>query len=575
MHELASPVALEIACPPPSAQDALLKNLPLPVWVYSPDANAFRWANHAALELWRTSSQEAFRAIDLSDMRDSTRARLERTVRRLRRESQITEVWTLYPRGHSVTAPCTLWLLDWEGERCLACMLLPQLECDTIAELRRRDAILGATVRSAERLLHGSPWARERDMLLREIGRAAEADRCYFFAFDGTAGSTWIARQDFEWCAPAVAPQIGISELQHLDMAAAGFSRWLERFDQGKPVIIDDIADAPAAERAFILPLGIRAMCQHPVMAEGAPLGFIGLDIDEAHRGGAFSGWSPVVLEGLATAAHLIAAAYQMGQSRVRLADALTRVQDLSAAKSAFLANMSHELRTPLNAVIGFAEMIDSEILGPVQPPQYRGYAADIAASGRHLLSLVNDVLDLEKALSGQMPVEENEADLDRDVVAPAVRILGELAAKAGVTLEVTHECSAIRLRADTRKLMQAVLNLADNAVKFSDPGSAVTIRTRNADGGAVIEVEDRAGGMTPKEVEQALQPFTQVGKRRFCHGEGTGLGLPLAAQFTELHGGRLEIDSKKGAGTTARIHLPARRVLGGAPSDRALSAAD
>lgn len=550
-----------------SGPDTIISGIPLPVWVYSPEANAFRWANDSALKLWRKSTQAAFRQIDLSMMRESTRARLKRTAKRLEREDQITEAWTVYPDGRTVTASCTLWLVDWEGERCVACMVLPHLECDTIAELRRRDAILGATVHSAERLLHGSPWARERDMLLRDIGRAAEVDRCYFFAFDRTRTTRWIARQEFEWCAPGISPQIGYPDLQHLDMDAAGLGRWLALFANAKPVIIDDMEDAPASERAFIAPLGIRALCLHPVLAEGSPLGFIGFDIDAEYHDGAFVGWPSVVVEGLATAAHLIAAACQMDRARSRLAQALSEVKEASAAKSTFLANMSHELRTPLNAVIGFAEMIEGEVLGPVQPSRYQGYAADIVASGRHLLSLVNDVLDLEKALLGQMPLEESAVDLDRDVIAPAVRMLSELAGKTQVGLEVVHEAGPTRLRVDARKLMQAVINLADNAVKFSDPGRMVSIRTsKDVDGGLVIAIEDHAAGMSPKEVEQAVQPFTQVGKRRFGHGEGTGLGLPLAVQFAELHGGRLELDSKKGVGTTARIHLPAERGLNDTP---------
>jgi two-component system cell cycle sensor histidine kinase PleC len=226
------------------------------------------------------------------------------------------------------------------------------------------------------------------------------------------------------------------------------------------------------------------------------------------------------------------------------------------------MANMSHELRTPLNAIIGFSEVMENEGLGPLAP-RYRSYAGDIRASGYHLLALVNDVLDLEKALSGRAALMEAPLELHQEVLRPSLRLAADTAARHGVTIDLRSAGAEVCVNADARKLVQIVTNLLTNAAKYSEAGSRVELRPAIAESGEVqILVRDQGIGMTEDETARALEPFTQVGDRRDRHQGGTGLGLPLAVELTRRHGGRLEIDSTPGRGTTVTVTLPPERRL-------------
>jgi signal transduction histidine kinase len=231
-----------------------------------------------------------------------------------------------------------------------------------------------------------------------------------------------------------------------------------------------------------------------------------------------------------------------------------------SRAKSEFLANMSHELRTPLNAILGFSEIIERESFGPVGQERYREYAADIHASGNHLLQVINDVLDLAKVESGKMPLQESRVDVTR-LMQDCIRLIGPNAAKANLHLLGDFDPSLPVLVADESRLRQIVLNLLSNAVKFTNPGGRATLATRTAaDGSVVISVTDTGIGMTADEIAVALEPFRQVASSLSRAKEGTGLGLPLSKSLAALHGGRLEIASEPGRGTTASVIFPARR---------------
>ncbi|MBI3515538.1 MAG: two-component sensor histidine kinase [Proteobacteria bacterium] len=235
--------------------------------------------------------------------------------------------------------------------------------------------------------------------------------------------------------------------------------------------------------------------------------------------------------------------------------------ESANIAKSEFLANVSHELRTPLNAVIGFSEVMRDALMGPIDN-RYREYAQDIHESGQHLLRLIGDVLDLSKIGAGRLELHDEPVDLAQ-LVQACHRLLAERARDSKVALEVDIARDLPVLMADPVRLKQIVLNLMSNAVKFTPEGGRVTARAApDADGGATITIADTGIGMTAQEIVVALEPFRQVDNAMTRRYEGSGLGLPLAKQLTELHGGKLELTSEPGVGTTTRVRLPQRRVL-------------
>lgn len=231
--------------------------------------------------------------------------------------------------------------------------------------------------------------------------------------------------------------------------------------------------------------------------------------------------------------------------------------------KSQFLANMSHELRTPLNAILGFSELIRDAAAGPVDT-RYRTYAKDIHNAGQHLLSLINDILDLSKVEVGRMALREGTVDLD-DVVQKCCRLVHERAREDKLTLEQDIPADIPCVVADEVRLKQILINLLSNAIKFTPPGGRVRVfAARSPDGGLNLSVSDTGIGMSAEEIGTALTPFHQV-DRGFGRGyDGTGLGLPLAKTLTELHGARFEIESVPGAGTLVTIAIPPERVLPG-----------
>ncbi len=231
-----------------------------------------------------------------------------------------------------------------------------------------------------------------------------------------------------------------------------------------------------------------------------------------------------------------------------------------SRAKAEFLANMSHELRTPLNAIIGFAELIRDEHFGPCG--EYHDYASYIHASGQHLLSIINDILDVSKVESGLIEVDEERIDV-RSVIEAVVVMVTCRAQKGAVKIEVDMSDSLPALRADQRKLKQALLNLLSNAVKFTNTGGKVTIKAWcEPAGGHVFRISDTGIGIALDDIPRALAPFQQVSAELHRKYEGTGLGLPLAKAFVELHGGSLDLQSRLGVGTTVTVRLPSERVV-------------
>jgi signal transduction histidine kinase len=231
-----------------------------------------------------------------------------------------------------------------------------------------------------------------------------------------------------------------------------------------------------------------------------------------------------------------------------------------SRTKTEFLANMSHELRTPLNAIIGFSDILVRQLFGPLGTERYVEYARDIRDSGQHLLNLINDVLDISK-------IEVNKIDLAEDVVdVPGVidsclRLMRDRATAAGVTIAVKMPEVLPALNGDDRRLKQILLNLVSNAVKFTPAGGRVEIRVAADASGFRFVVADNGIGIAKSDLETAMRPFGQIDSSLARRYEGTGLGLPLARSMTELHGGRLDIESEPGTGTTVTVWLPPARA--------------
>ncbi len=250
------------------------------------------------------------------------------------------------------------------------------------------------------------------------------------------------------------------------------------------------------------------------------------------------------------------------------LEEARQHAVEASQAKSRFLATMSHELRTPLNAVIGFSEMMMAEMFGPVGDPRYKSYVEEIHASGSHLLKIITQLLDLSRVESGRIELRESQLDLAEELAA-CVRMVEPQAQAKSLALTLLAG-QPVQLRADPQLLRQMVLNLLANAVKFTDPGGAVSVsieRGPGTDQGVGIAVSDTGRGMAEADIGPAMEPFVQLEQADRQLNEGLGLGLPLVRTMAELHQGWLEIRSEPGAGTEATIWLPRSRITSAHPS--------
>jgi PAS domain S-box-containing protein len=263
---------------------------------------------------------------------------------------------------------------------------------------------------------------------------------------------------------------------------------------------------------------------------------------------------------------------------RVRYEAALYQAKEeadgANRAKSQFLATMSHELRTPLNAIIGFAEVMQQEVMGPVGNAQYRSYITDIHVSGTHLLQLINDILDLTKAEAGKLELNEETVDLG-EVIQSVMRVSRGSIEKAGLTANIDLTPGLPRLRADERKTRQVLFNLVGNAVKFTPAGGRIDIRAHfDQQAGMRITVADTGIGIAPENLQRVFEPFVQIDNSLSRQQPGTGLGLPAVKAIMELHGGSLELRSVVGVGTEATAAFPPERTVAADPSAPARSAA-
>jgi len=320
-----------------------------------------------------------------------------------------------------------------------------------------------------------------------------------------------------------------------------------------EPVQVPDIAMPGAYEgrlRENLVESGIRAILAVPMVREGRLIGCLAVTRNQP---GAF----PVeTIDLLRTFATQSALAIQNARLFREIEEKSRQLEVASQHKSEFLANMSHELRTPLNAIIGFSEVLTDRMFGELNEKQEE-YLKDIYASGTHLLSLINDILDLSKIEAGRMELELTDFDLPT-AIENALMLVRERAGRRSIALHTTIDSRLGQIQADERKVRQVVLNLLSNAIKFTPEGGRIDVGAVPKDGFVEVSVSDTGIGIAPEDQEKVFEEFRQVGTAA-KKIEGTGLGLTLCRKFVELHGGRIWVKSEVGVGSTFTFTIPVR----------------
>jgi GAF domain-containing protein len=319
-----------------------------------------------------------------------------------------------------------------------------------------------------------------------------------------------------------------------------------------EPIQVPDILAAPAESRVrgALVRAGYRALLAVPLVREDHLLGALTVIRKAA---GAFASEAIDLLQTFATQSSL---AIQNARLFLEIEDKSRQLEAASQHKSEFLANMSHELRTPLNAIIGFSEVLTERMFGELNEKQDE-YLKDIYASGQHLLSLINDILDLSKIEAGRMELELTDFDLPQ-AIDNALTLVRERAGRRGIALHQTVDERLGEIRGDERKVKQVLLNLLSNALKFTPEGGRVEVRAGIGELMVEVSVTDTGVGIAPEDQEAVFEEFRQVGTAA-KKVEGTGLGLALSRKFVELHGGRIWVTSQIGVGSTFTFTLPCR----------------
>jgi len=319
----------------------------------------------------------------------------------------------------------------------------------------------------------------------------------------------------------------------------------------GEPVQIKDIANDRAYQsgvRKQLIEVGCRSLLVIPLLRENMLIG--GLAVYRKSAGE----FGPQVIELLKTFATQSALAIQNARLFREIEDKSRQLEVASQHKSEFLANMSHELRTPLNAIIGFSEVLAERMFGEINDKQAE-YLADILESGRHLLSLINDILDLSKIEAGRMELQATEFNLP-DAIENTLTLVRERAHRHGIALGRRVDQRLGTLCADERKVKQVLLNLLSNALKFTPEGGRIDVAATVTDNAIEISVSDTGVGIAAEDQAAVFEEFRQVGAAS-KKIEGTGLGLAISRKFIELHGGKIWVKSQVGAGSTFAFTLP------------------
>jgi two-component system cell cycle sensor histidine kinase PleC len=257
----------------------------------------------------------------------------------------------------------------------------------------------------------------------------------------------------------------------------------------------------------------------------------------------------------------------ELEQAKAVSDEARRRAEAANTAKSTFLANMSHELRTPLNAILGFSEMMRSEVLGPLENPTYKGYAADIHDSGEHLLNLINQILDLSRIEAGRYELNEKPVVL-AEVIEDCQRLLSLRADSKGLKIVDDFSEGLPRLWAEERAVRQICLNLLSNAIKFTPPGGTIRLRVGSTRRGEqFLSVKDSGPGIPTAEIPRVMSPFGQGSLATISNEGGSGLGLPIVKGLIDLHGGKFALKSRPRQGTEVKVIFPASRIMQPTPA--------
>jgi len=372
----------------------------------------------------------------------------------------------------------------------------------------------------------------------------ADADGCAIYGYDAASEEFHLLRAS-EHFAPALLEAIREQPIAKAE-GALGRAAALH-----EPVQVEDIAigtyESPI--RDLVAAAGYRALLALPLVREDHVLG--GLVVNRKTPG-AFPAEVVNVLKTFATQSTL---AIQNARLFGEIEEKTRELEVANRHKSEFLANMSHELRTPLNAVIGFSEVLLDRMFGDINAKQEE-YLNDVLSSGRHLLSLINDILDLSKIEAGRMELELTAFDLPQ-AIDNALTLVRERAATRAVALKVAVDDRLGEFRGDERKIKQVLLNLLSNAIKFTPAGGRVEVRAEPVDGHVEIFVSDTGVGIAAEDQETVFEEFRQVGSDYAKKHEGTGLGLALARRFVQLHGGAIWVKSALGEGSTFTFSLP------------------
>jgi signal transduction histidine kinase/HAMP domain-containing protein len=381
------------------------------------------------------------------------------------------------------------------------------------------------------------------DTIVSRASQLAGADACGIYEYDEDAQMFHVrATHNFD---AAFVARLRAMPL-HKGEGASGRAT-----EAHEPIQIADITAPGAYEsrvRDLLIGSGYRAVLSVPLLREEQIIGSLTLVRRVPGE------YSPEVIEVLKTFATQSALAIQNARLFREIADKSRQLETASRHKSEFLANMSHELRTPLNAIIGFSEVLVDRMFGELNEKQDE-YLKDIYASGQHLLSLINDILDLSKIEAGRMELEATDFDLP-SAIDNALTLVRERASRRGIALAHTIDEHLGMLRGDERKVKQVLLNLLSNALKFTPEGGRIDVSARVHDEVAEIAVTDTGVGIAPDDQEAVFEEFRQVGAAD-KKVEGTGLGLALARKFIELHGGRIWVKSEPGTGSTFTFTLP------------------
>jgi len=384
------------------------------------------------------------------------------------------------------------------------------------------------------------------DTIVSRASQLASADGCSIFEYDeGTEQFALRATHNEDTAFVEALRAVPLHKGEGLMGRAA---------EMREPIQIRDITQPGAYQssvRDTLIRFGYRALLAVPLLREDQIIGSLSFNRKAPGE------FPPEVVDVLKTFATQSALAIQNARLFREIADKSAQLEAASRHKSEFLANMSHELRTPLNAIIGFSEILAERMFGDINEKQTE-YLQDILESGRHLLSLINDILDLSKIEAGRMELELSEFDLPQ-AVENALILVRERASRRGIRLGSTIDPRLGMIGGDERKVKQVLLNLLSNALKFTPEGGRIDVDARLHDHVAELSVVDTGIGIAPEDQEAVFEEFRQVGTAD-KKAEGTGLGLALSRKFIELHGGKIWVRSELGAGSTFTFTLPLSR---------------